>query len=422
MNFIKKIIAGRANPEDIDGEYDYAVEATDQQASEELRAEVLADLQEADLDDAGAADLKNPTSDPQAGSERSEDQDAATDAPHSDADGEEGQEPTTEFESNSEDADATPTSSDEDQPKAEESQANSEEQLHDPDPLAAPAEASSDDELVQEDDDAELSQIALEAKIAIEKADIAQTEAEKSADEAAMALEMAARQQSEKTAPRIIRQNSEETPTEPHQASLIDQSEPEQASPADDTNGTPALHSTPEITQNVVEVPIPSIGRAGRRAGRVKTRLLGFEHASDGNSNPFEAAAPPPESGQEAFPTGWIVVTDGPGRGYSFTLRNGVSQIGRGEDQAIRLNMGDNSISRSNHAAVAFDHEQNKFFLGHGGKANLVRLNNEPLLCTEELSSGDLIKIGETSLRFIALCDEAFDWEMKSDENDAAVA
>ena len=39
-----------------------------------------------------------------------------------------------------------------------------------------------------------------------------------------------------------------------------------------------------------------------------------------------------------------------------------------------------------------------QFFLGHGGKANLVRLNDKPVLSTEEVSSSDLIRIGETSL------------------------
>ena len=111
------------------------------------------------------------------------------------------------------------------------------------------------------------------------------------------------------------------------------------------------------------------------------------------------------------FPVGWIVVIDGPGRGHSYALHTGVSQIGRGEDQTVRLNFGDTAISRSNHAALAYDHKQNKYFLGHGGKANLVRLNGVPLLSTEEISNGALIEIGETQLRFIALCGGAFSWE-----------
>lgn len=163
--------------------------------------------------------------------------------------------------------------------------------------------------------------------------------------------------------------------------------------------------------ENLFEVSSAAIaGRAGRSAGRVKTRLLGFQAedvAKDVFATPTEGRAPVVA---DRFPTGWIVVTDGPGRGASFSLHAGVSQIGRGEEQTVRLDFGDTSISRNNHAAVAFDEEQNKFFLGHGGKSNLVRLNGKPVLSTEEITDGDEIRIGETSLKFIALCGEGFTW------------
>lgn len=170
-----------------------------------------------------------------------------------------------------------------------------------------------------------------------------------------------------------------------------------------------------------VEVPAPAVGRAARRAERVKTRLLGFGDAS-GEPNPFEAATKGAGAGASKFPVGWMVVTGGPGRGHCFTLLHGVSQIGRGENQAIRLDFGDTSISRANHAAIAYDPENRKFFLGHGGKANLVRLNGKPVLSTEELPPGGVIHIGETTLQFVALCGAGFDWDKNHDDDvDAAV-
>jgi hypothetical protein len=153
-------------------------------------------------------------------------------------------------------------------------------------------------------------------------------------------------------------------------------------------------------------------GRAGRSAGRVKTRMLGFQPDAQAPKDVFEETAEKAVATEAAhFPAGWIVVVAGPGRGASFTLHNGVSQIGRGEDQGVRLDFGDTSISRNNHAAVAYDDEQGKFFLGHGGKSNLVRLNGRPVLSTEEMSNGDQIRIGETTLKFIALCGEEFTWK-----------
>lgn len=146
-----------------------------------------------------------------------------------------------------------------------------------------------------------------------------------------------------------------------------------------------------------------------RRAGRVKTRLLGFNRAEDSAPDPFEEAASATNAPSK-FPVGWIMVVKGPGRGSCFTLFSGASKIGRGEGQPIRLDFGDTSISRDNHAAIAYDDEQRQFYLGHGGKANLVRLNDMPVLSTEPLTDGDLIRIGETTLHFVALCGEDFAW------------
>ncbi|MBT8419054.1 MAG: FHA domain-containing protein [Silicimonas sp.] len=164
-------------------------------------------------------------------------------------------------------------------------------------------------------------------------------------------------------------------------------------------------------SEPIVNVAPAVAGRAGRSAGRVKTRMLGFQPDAAGQKDVFEETAEKAAKSEVSFPAGWIVVVAGPGRGSSFTLHNGVSQIGRGEEQTVRLDFGDTSISRKNHAAVAYDDEQGKFFLGHGGKSNLVRLNGRPVLSTEEMTDGDQIRIGETTLKFVALCGEDFTWK-----------
>jgi hypothetical protein len=167
----------------------------------------------------------------------------------------------------------------------------------------------------------------------------------------------------------------------------------------------------PAMMADLSEVALPDTGRGGRRVGRVKTRLLGFDHGQGLTVDPIEAAKAAVPAGQCRFPMGWIVVTHGPGRGAFFPVFNGVSQIGRGEDQAIRLDFGDSSISRSNHAAIAYDDESNGFYLGHGGKTNIVRLNDRPVISTEPMQHHDQIRIGETTLMFVALCAEGFRWD-----------
>jgi pSer/pThr/pTyr-binding forkhead associated (FHA) protein len=154
-------------------------------------------------------------------------------------------------------------------------------------------------------------------------------------------------------------------------------------------------------------------GHPGFATGGAKTRVLGF-HAPDLATDPISAVAEKSQT-DVLFPAGWLVVVDGPGRGAYFAVSDSVSSIGRGEDQAICLNFGDATVSRQNHAAIAYDAEQNRFFLGHGNKSNIVRRNGMPVLSTEEILNGDTIRIGKTSLRFVALCGPDFRW----DEGDA---
>lgn len=155
----------------------------------------------------------------------------------------------------------------------------------------------------------------------------------------------------------------------------------------------------------------PAPDRATSRARRNRTRLIGFDKSGGDVVDLFEdtpqAAA---SAGAVQFPVGWLLVVQGPGRGHAIPLVAGMSQIGRGDDQAVRLDFGDNAISRTNHAAIVYDSETRKFILGHGGKANIVRLNNQPVISNEELSDGDQIKIGETMIQLKALCGESFDW------------
>jgi len=171
-----------------------------------------------------------------------------------------------------------------------------------------------------------------------------------------------------------------------------------------------------------IDVPAPSIGRGASRAGRVKTRLLGFNPGQAAGNDPFSRKPEDTAPGYTQFPAGWLAIVKGPGRGAAFTLFSGVTVIGRGEDQTVRLDFGDNSISRDNHAAIAYDPEQKSFYIGHGGKANLVRRNGRPVLSTEELSAGDEIRIGETTLRFVPLCGADFGWDQpqQSDAGHAA--
>ncbi len=168
-----------------------------------------------------------------------------------------------------------------------------------------------------------------------------------------------------------------------------------------------------------------------RRPTRTKTRVLGFEPQPASVVPLFDEGRmeEDPKPGTKAnmvmFPTGWLIIKDGAGRGAVFPLGQGVSHIGRGTDQTVALDFGDMAISRQNHAAVAYDAATHQFHVGHGGKSNLVRLNSKPLLSTEPLVDGDEIQIGETTLLLKVLCTPAFNWsaaEGGGDGHDMAIA
>jgi hypothetical protein len=204
-----------------------------------------------------------------------------------------------------------------------------------------------------------------------------------------------------------------------------------------------SIPSAEELLKRASAAPAKGKGR------RVKTRLVGFDTSDGGVVDLFKddkakddkakggsaTDAETPSVEEEAnsapdaipmFPVGWILVVEGAGRGASFPLMSGMSNIGRGADQAVRLDFGDNAISRSAHAAIVYDDEAKTFLLGQGGKSNIVRLNGTPVIQNEDLKDGDQIKVGETVLQLKTLCGEDFDWKIEDEgedeEDDVAIA
>ena len=86
------------------------------------------------------------------------------------------------------------------------------------------------------------------------------------------------------------------------------------------------------------------------------------------------------------------------------TVENHHPQVG------ICLDFGDESISREEHAFITYDDETRTFYLQHGGKSNLVRLGDKPVLQPTELRPNDHFRIGNTTFRFFACCGPGFNW------------
>lgn len=195
-------------------------------------------------------------------------------------------------------------------------------------------------------------------------------------------------------------------------AEVADQ--PQEQPPKQDA--TPTVTAPPDTSPDM-RAPLPAGPDAAPvRRGRVKTRLLGF-HADDAIADAFSKDRAAATSQSVKYPVGWVVVVEGPGEGHCFSLAPGLSTIGRGADQTIAIDFGDDCISRDTHASIAYDDEENKILIGHGGKANLVRLNGKPLVSVTEMQSGDQFRIGKTTLRFVALCGGDFRWPEMADND-----
>lgn len=109
-------------------------------------------------------------------------------------------------------------------------------------------------------------------------------------------------------------------------------------------------------------------------------------------------------------PVAWLVIVGGPGKGRVLTLGNGMNSIGRGESTRVRVNFGDDTIARSNHARLAYEPRNRRYLLSHGEGSNLTYVNGEVVMDSIEIESGAVIEIGATKLRFQAFCSKDFDW------------
>lgn len=189
----------------------------------------------------------------------------------------------------------------------------------------------------------------------------------------------------------------------------------------------------PEINleQPVLDIETPGADSTMRKRRRVsknnKTRLVGFDTSDGRVLGLFDEDSASTEALRMRFPVALVMVTKGPGYGECFTLKSGMSQIGRGEGQAVQLDFGDMAISRENHAAIVYDPQEHTFLLGHGGKSNIVRLNGKPVASTNDLTNGDEIEIGETKMRFVAICSTGFNWDSSQaeegiDDDDVEIA
>lgn len=107
---------------------------------------------------------------------------------------------------------------------------------------------------------------------------------------------------------------------------------------------------------------------------------------------------------------GWLVAVSGDLKGADYRIHSDNNYIGRSRKMNICI-MGDETISKENHACVSYDTRNKKFYFTPGTGRNIVRVNENAIFATTELQAYDIIELGVTKFVFIPFCGKGFDWD-----------
>jgi hypothetical protein len=112
----------------------------------------------------------------------------------------------------------------------------------------------------------------------------------------------------------------------------------------------------------------------------------------------------------------WLVIVGGPGLGSYRPIYEGNNGIGRGKNQRIPIDFGDDTISSEEQAYIRYDSMDRSFlFVPNLSKTNIVAVNDKKPTGAVKLELMDVITMGRTQLAFVPFCGEEFDWSELSD-------
>ncbi len=107
---------------------------------------------------------------------------------------------------------------------------------------------------------------------------------------------------------------------------------------------------------------------------------------------------------------GWLVALSGGDKGNSYTLYTGKNFIGRSSTMDIVL-VGDEKVSREKHTTIMYEPMAKKFFVLSSESNGMVYMNGTALMDNHELMDREKFTVGDTTLMFVRLCGDDFDWE-----------
>jgi hypothetical protein len=107
---------------------------------------------------------------------------------------------------------------------------------------------------------------------------------------------------------------------------------------------------------------------------------------------------------------GWLVCVEGARVGKDYPIKTGKNFVGRADDMDIQI-LGDNEITRRNHAIIVYDPKKINTVLLPGDSSGIVYLNQEAVYVPTPLNSYDAIELGKSKFLFIPFCCEHFEWK-----------
>lgn len=107
---------------------------------------------------------------------------------------------------------------------------------------------------------------------------------------------------------------------------------------------------------------------------------------------------------------GWLVCIDGPEKGKDYRLLDKQNTVGRSEEMDVCI-MGDTTISREQHARIAYDPRHNNFTLIPAESTNNIYVNDEPAYVAVKIHAFDCIEFGESKFILVPLCCDRFTWQ-----------
>lgn len=120
---------------------------------------------------------------------------------------------------------------------------------------------------------------------------------------------------------------------------------------------------------------------------------------------------------EESHPVcGFLVCISGARQGRDYRVISGKNFVGRADDMDIQI-LGDNKISRRNHAVIVFDPKKRETVLLPGDSNGIVYHNENAVYAPVVMNAYDVIELGDSTFAFSPFCGDHFMWDDKKQES-----